>query len=245
MHVLLVDDEPLAREELHYLVSLYDGIDSIAEADSVEDAMNAMMDKKPDIIFLDIHLTDESGFDLADKLLKLKKPPYLIFATAYDDYALKAFQVNANDYVLKPFEEKVIHNALDKAITNCGEKQPNTAVNEAAQTGALDTIPIQGEDRIYLIHPKEIYLVSVEDRELSVHTLHDIYQTTGTLSGIEQKLPDDTFFKTHRSYILNTTKVQEIQPWFNNTLQVTLDNGLKVPVSRSYVKRLKERFGLN
>ena len=240
-HVLLVDDEPLAREELTYLVTQHPSISSTSEADSVEEAMEQIMDQKPDIIFLDIHLTDESGFDLAEKLQKLKKPPYLIFATAYDEYALKAFKVNAMDYILKPFDEAIVHAALDKALAIIG----STAPKQAKKKEVVETIPIQGEDRIFLVHPKDIYLVSVEDKELSVHTENETYQTTGSLSKIEQRLPTDIFFKTHRSFILNTTKIQEIQPWFNHTLQVTLDNGLKVPVSRSYVKPFKETIGLS
>ena len=105
MHVLIVDDEPLAREELSYLVSQHPQVTSVAEADSVAEAMEEMMDQKPDLLFLDIHLTDESGFDLAEKLTHLKSA-LLGFATAYDQYALKAFQVNAKDYILKPFEEE-------------------------------------------------------------------------------------------------------------------------------------------
>lgn len=240
-HVLLVDDEPLAREELTYLVTQHPSISSTSEADSVEEAMEQIMDQKPDIIFLDIHLTDESGFDLAEKLQKLKKPPYLIFATAYDEYALKAFKVNAMDYILKPFDEAIVHAALDKALAIIG----STAPKQAKKKEVVETIPIQGEDRIFLVHPKDIYLVSVEDKELSVHTENETYQTTGSLSKIEKRLPTDIFFKTHRSFILNTTKIQEIQPWFNHTLQVTLDNGLKVPVSRSYVKPFKETIGLS
>lgn len=240
-HVLLVDDEPLARDELAYLVTQHPSITSTAEADSVEEAMEQIMDKKPDIIFLDIHLTDESGFDLANKLKKLKKPPYLIFATAYDDYALKAFKVNAMDYILKPFDEAVVHEALDKAIAII--KPTETHTKKTAES--IDAIPIQGEDRIFLVHPKDIYLISVEDKELSVNTENETYQTSGSLSKIETRLPTDIFIKTHRSFILNTTKIQEIQPWFNNTLQVTLDNGLKVPVSRSYVKPFKEMIGLS
>lgn len=240
-HVLLVDDEPLAREELTYLVTQHPSISSTSEADSVEEAMEQIMDQKPDIIFLDIHLTDESGFDLAEKLQKLKKPPYLIFATAYDEYALKAFKVNAMDYILKPFDEAIVHAALDKALAIIGSSAPK----QAKKKEVVETIPIQGEDRIFLVHPKDIYLVSVEDKELSVHTENETYQTTGSLSKIEKRLPTDIFFKTHRSFILNTTKIQEIQPWFNHTLQVTLDNGLKVPVSRSYVKPFKETIGLS
>ncbi|MGO3732081.1 MAG: LytR/AlgR family response regulator transcription factor [Vagococcus sp.] len=241
-HVLIVDDEPLAREELTYLVSQHPAISSTADADSVDEAMEKIMDHKPDIIFLDIHLTNESGFDLAEKLTKLSKPPYLIFATAYDDYALKAFKVNAMDYILKPFDALLINQALDKAI-----HFNNTSLdtnNVSKEKDSLDTIPIQGEDRIFLVHPADIYLVSVDDKELSVQTKTETYKTTGTLSGIEKKLPTDTFFKTHRSFILNSSKIQEIQPWFNHTLQVTLDNGIKVPVSRSYVKPFKEKIGL-
>ena len=115
MHVLIVDDDPLAREELSYLVSQHPQVTSVAEADSVAEAMEEMMDQKPDLLFLDIHLTDESGFDLAEKLTHLKKAPYLVFATAYDQYALKAFQVNAKDYILKPFEEEKITQVIEKA----------------------------------------------------------------------------------------------------------------------------------
>ncbi|KAF1304133.1 LytR/AlgR family response regulator transcription factor [Candidatus Enterococcus willemsii] len=236
MHVLIVDDEPLAREELSYLVMQHPKITSTAEAESVEEAMEEMMDQKPDIVFLDIHLTDESGFDLAEKFTHLKKAPYLIFATAYDAYALKAFQVNAKDYLLKPFEEQKIHQALDKALKEIAQQQPTVQTFEA--------IPIQGEDRIYLVAPEEIYLVSVEERQLNIETKEQRYQMTGSLNKIEQKLPTELFLKTHRSFILNRTKIQEIQPWFNNTLQVILENGSRVPVSRSYVKQFKESVGL-
>jgi len=239
-HVLIVDDEPLAREELTYLVTQHASITSTSEADSVEEAMERIMDHKPDIIFLDIHLTDESGFDLAKKLQKLKKPPYLIFATAYDEYALKAFKVNAMDYILKPFDETIVHESLDKALSIIQPQQVSPKKHDT-----IEAIPIQGDDRIFLVHPNDIYLVSVEDKELSVQTKNDTYQTTGSLSKIEKRLPTDIFVKTHRSFVLNSTKIQEIQPWFNNTLQVTLDNGLKVPVSRSYVKSFKEIIGLS
>lgn len=240
MHILIVDDEPLAREELTYLVSLHKHVTSTSEAESVEEAMEQIMDHKPDIIFLDIHLTDESGFDLANKLMKLKHPPYLIFATAYDDYAIKAFKVNAKDYILKPFDEKAIHEALNKAYPQIKQKLTQPAADKEA-----DVIPISCDDRIFLIHPKDIFLVSIDDKILSIHTQDSVYQTSGSLAKIEQKLPENVFFKTHRSYILNTTKIQEIQPWFNNTLQIILDNGLKVPVSRSYVKDFKAVFGIH
>lgn len=241
MHVLIVDDEPLAREELHYLVSQHEQVTSIAEADSVETAIQQIMDQKPQLLFLDIHLTDESGFDLAEKLLQLAKPPYLIFATAYDEYALKAFEVNAGDYLLKPFEEERVLKAIDRALE---KTQPEPSVSPSVQN-TIEPLPIPGEDRIFLLDPHEIYLVSVEERLVSVFTKDETFTMTGTLNGIEHKLPAELFFKTHRSYILNLTKIREIQPWFNNTLLVTLTNDEKVPVSRSYVKKFKAQLGLN
>ncbi|MFB8431892.1 LytR/AlgR family response regulator transcription factor [Enterococcus faecalis] len=242
MHVLIVDDEPLAREELSYLVSQHPQVTSVAEADSVVEAMEEMMDQKPDLLFLDIHLTDESGFDLAEKLTHLKKAPYWVFATAYDQYALKAFQVNAKDYILKPFEEEKITQVIEKASKEMAQAVPE---NTAEKEPKSEAIPIQGEDRIYLVAPEDIYLVSVEERQLSIFVDQQVYKMTGTLNSIEQKLPAALFIKTHRSFILNRTKIQEIQPWFNNTLQVILTNGSKVPVSRSYVKEFKEKLGLS
>ncbi|URZ86998.1 LytR/AlgR family response regulator transcription factor [Floricoccus penangensis] len=243
MHVLIVDDEPLAREELNYIISQNENIDTIDEAESVDEAMSKMIDHKPDILFLDIHLTDESGFDLAEKLVNLNNAPYLIFATAYDEYALKAFQVNAKDYILKPFDEVKIEKVLKKAF-----KSINFRVRGKSDTSIhpiIDSIPIQTDDRIYLVAPDEIYLVSVEERQLNIMLESKSYQMTGSLNKIEEKLPNDIFIKTHRSFILNANKIKEIQPWFNNTLQVIMDNDLRVPVSRSYIKNFKEVLGLN
>lgn len=237
MHILIVDDEPLARQELHYLVTRHPAVTSVAEADSVDDAVKQIMDKKPQIVFLDIHLTDESGFELAEKLQELTTPPYLIFATAYDEYALKAFDVNASDYVLKPFEESRIYQAVQRAEDTL-KKEAETKKEAPAM------IPITSDDRIYLLDPREIFLVSVDERTLTIFTDKQTYQTNGTLHWLEEQLPSDLFFKPHRSYLLNLSKIREIQSWFNNTLMVTLTNGEKVPVSRSYVKQFKEKVGL-
>ena len=115
LHILIVDDEAFARQELAYLVNLHPQVSRIDQAESVTEALTIMLDNKPDIVFLDIQLDGETGFDLAYKFLQMRKPPYLIFATAYDNYALDAFKVNANDYILKPFEE----NKIQAALNNC------------------------------------------------------------------------------------------------------------------------------
>lgn len=244
MHVLIVDDEPLAREELAYLVKQHPQVTSIAQADSVEQAIAQLIDQKTDLLFLDIHLTGESGFDLAEKLLKVQNPPYLVFATAYDQYALKAFQVNAKDYILKPFDAEQIQQVIHKASQANTASQPTSQPVLANEKEDFDAIAIQGEDRIYMVAPKDIYCVWVEEKTLSINTKDQTYQMPGSLNQMEQKLPKSIFIKTHRSYLINRKKVQEIQPWFNHTLQVILTNGQKVPVSRSYLKEFKEIFGI-
>ena len=244
MHVLIVDDEPLAREELAYLVKQHPQVTSIAQADSVEQAIAQLIDQKTDLLFLDIHLTGESGFDLAEKLLKVPNPPYLVFATAYDQYALKAFQVNAKDYILKPFDAEQIQQVIHKASQANPASQPTSQPVSVNEKEDFDAIAIQGEDRIYMVAPKDIYCVWVEEKTLSINTKDQTYQMPGSLNQMEQKLPKSIFIKTHRSYLINRKKVQEIQPWFNHTLQVILTNGQKVPVSRSYLKEFKEIFGI-
>jgi Response regulator of the LytR/AlgR family len=238
MHVLIVDDEPLAREELSYIINQNKHISSIDEAESIDEAMEKMIDHKPDILFLDIHLAGETGFELADKLKKLKNPPYLIFATAYDQYALQAFQADAKDYILKPFDDDKIKLVLEKAFKYISPTQNK-------QTNSANSIPIQTNDRIYLIDPCDIFAISIEDHTLNIILEDKSYTTSGSLSKIEELLPTDIFIKTHRSYILNSKKIKEIQSWFNNTLQVILTNDQAIPVSRSYVKNFKEKIGLN
>ncbi|MCY3034952.1 LytR/AlgR family response regulator transcription factor [Aerococcus mictus] len=240
MKVLIVDDEQMARQELAYLVKEHDQVSQVKTADSIDQAITMMLDEKPDILFLDIHLEGETGFDLAKKLKAVHNPPYLIFATAYDQYALEAFEANANDYILKPFEESKIHAAIDKYYQSL--ERASGQVDQDQESKRHEAIPIQSNDRVYLLRPEEIFLVSVQGHTLSIESYDKTYEMAGSLSAIEKKLPKDLFLKTHRSYLINIDQIQEIQPWFNQTYQVTLRNGSKVPVSRSYLKDFKDRL---
>ncbi|MDF0479603.1 LytTR family transcriptional regulator DNA-binding domain-containing protein [Vagococcus sp. PNs007] len=243
MKILVVDDEPLARDELIYLLNKIGGVDEINEADSVVTALASIIDTKPDIVFLDIHLTGESGFDLAEKFVGMKQPPKVIFATAYDEYALKAFEVNAVDYVLKPFEEKRIKQALDKVKEGLLVNSESEVEEENAVTPS-NNLALQVNDRIVVLNSKDILFASVDTDGLSIVTSKQHYHVNETLSWLEKKLDPSLFFKTHRSYLVNATAIKEVQPWFNHTYQLTLVDGQKLPVSRSYVKELKNRIGL-
>ncbi|MGX7420187.1 LytTR family transcriptional regulator DNA-binding domain-containing protein [Carnobacterium gallinarum] len=236
MHILIVDDEPLARDELGYLITKNYPASSIDEAESVTEALEKMLNQRPDLVFLDIHLTDESGFELANKFKRMKNPPQIIFATAYDEYALQAFEANAIDYILKPFEEQRIRQAIEKVTTNPkqNENEPNVTTNLA----------VQMEERIFIVAVADILYLSVDNGETHIVTQKRQYDTNETLSRIETKLDSQKFLRTHRSFIVNIQAIREIQPWFNHTYQITVTNGVKIPVSRSYVKRLKEHLGL-
>lgn len=242
MKVAIIDDEPLARMELHYLLEQTAEAEAIYEGESIEDAFRLLITEKPDLLFLDIHLTDESGLNLAKKLVQVPNPPLIIFATAYDNHALEAFEVNAIDYLLKPFEQARVQKAVIKA------QQILTANQQAVPSKPIEKNPerltIETDERIYLLPYGEILYCEVEGKQTSVHTKTAVYQTTTTLASIEKALQAAMFLRVHRSYIINIHEIKEIQPWFNQTYQVTMNNGGKVPVSRSYLKSFKEAVGL-
>lgn len=241
MHTLIVDDEPLARNELAYLLEQCEEVTSVSEADSIEEALEEMLQKTVDLIFLDIHLTNESGLTLAEKIKQVKNPPLIVFATAYDDYAVKAFELDAKDYVLKPFEQSRIQQAVTKAYET--HQKENQQLQELPQE-PLNALPIQLNDRIFLVKIEEIIAVGVENGATTIYTKKREYPINEPLSTIEKKICHRTFLRVHRSYLINVNAIAEIQPWFNHTYQVTLENQLKIPVSRSYMKDFREQVGL-
>ncbi|WNZ96298.1 LytTR family transcriptional regulator DNA-binding domain-containing protein [Streptococcus iniae] len=243
MKVALIDDEPLARMELSYLLHQTQEVEQILEGDSIEDAFQLLLTDQPDVLFLDIHLTDESGIDLAKRLTKIPNPPLIIFATAYDNHALEAFEVNALDYVLKPFEETRVRVAVQKAkVALIAKKMSQSApANRDNQMGRLT---VETDERIYLLSFQDIIYCEVQGKETTLYTKTGKYISQTSLSALEKQLPARLFFKVHRSYLINQDQIMEIQPWFNQTYQVTMSNGDKVPVSRSYLKVFREKVGL-
>ena len=244
MRVLIVDDEPLARDELAYLLGQCEGVSAIAQADSIEEALGEMLEDPVDLIFLDIHLTNESGLSLAGKINKLKKPPMIIFATAYDDYAVKAFELNATDYVLKPFEMERIQQAVKKAYGQYRKQQVGEPETQKQKDIGLQVLPIQMDERIYMLQVPEIIAIGVENGETTIYTKNMTYIIHEPLSALEKKIDGHPFLRVHRAFLINLKEIKEIQPWFNHTFQLTMSNGLKIPVSRSYMKEFKEKVGI-
>ncbi|HFI0463523.1 TPA: LytTR family transcriptional regulator DNA-binding domain-containing protein [Streptococcus suis] len=240
MHLLIVDDEPLARDELTYLLKNYDPSLKIDQADGIETALSALVQSAYDVIFLDIHLSDQSGMTLAATINKMAQPPVIIFATAYDQYALEAFEQNARDYLLKPYDEKRLAQAMDKVKASRAQgqaDQPEPKVYPPAH-------PIEKDDRIYMVATDSLVMIEAQQGLILVHTQDKVYEDHATLVYWEDKLDPAKFMRVHRAFIINLDKVVTIEPWFNQTLQVTLSNGQKAQVSRSKVRDFKDRMGL-
>lgn len=239
----IVEDEPLARDELKYLLVRSKQVEIVGEADCIMDAVMDITKLKPDLVFLDIDLAEDNGMDLAKQLLSLDPPPALVFATAYDEYAMQAFELNALDYILKPFDEDRIDKTLDKIkqMRKIGdEKQPLLSPFKTDSNGKIAVLV--GERIVIVEYDAIVYLESVEGK-CTIKTMEDEYFVSEALVVLEKKLSSTQFMRVHRSFIVNMDHVVEIHPWFNSTYNLILKNHSKVPVSRTYVKEFKQHIG--
>lgn len=240
MNILIVDDEPLARNELSYLLNQSTENIDIKEADSIEEALEKLLQYPIDLVFLDIHLTDESGLTLADKINRMSQPPIIIFATAYDEYAVQAFEHEARDYLLKPFELERVQQTVQRVKMILKEEHDKSESPQEKKT----VYPIQMDDRIYMVKAQDILAIEVNHGETTIYTEEKEYRTFEPLNAWENKLPKPPFMRIHRSYLVNLDKIEEIEPWFNQTYQITVEKELKFPVSRSYIAGFKKQMGL-
>lgn len=246
MKAFIVEDEPLARDELKYLLKRSRQVEVVGEAEGIEDAMRDISRLKPELVFLDIELADGNGLHLAKQLAELDPAPSLIFATAYDEFALQAFELYAFDYLLKPFNEKRIRQTLDKLMKQCqiGKDESGTAAPASRmaveQTGKL---AVMIDDRIVLIDRDHILFIGLVEGKTVIKTGKNEYKIGDPLIVLEKKLDKRSFLRVHRSFIVNVIHISEIQPWFNSTYNLIMSDGSNIPVSRTYVKELKQLIG--
>lgn len=247
MKVLIVDDEPISRDELAYLLRRTGQVDIVGEADRLDRAFELIRELEPDVVFLDIQLADDNGMDIARLLAEESGHvrPEIVFATAYDEYALQAFELNACDYVLKPFEEGRIRKAVEKlakVIENRSGMAPGK--EQPAKRGErLDRLPISVDDRIMLIPVNSILYVGFEEGKTVIAADDREYRVNDPLTALERKLQHSGFMRVHRAYLVNLDGVVEIQPWFHSTCNLIMRNGASIPVSRTYLKQLKQLLG--
>jgi two-component system response regulator LytT len=238
----IVDDEPLARDELAYLLRRTRQVEIVGEADSIESALEQILVMEVDVLFLDIQLADESGLDLAREILLLEHRPEIVFATAYDEFALKAFELHAIDYLLKPFDESRVLKTIKK-LSQLLQSRVN--VNKVIQhknnhNVGNDRLAITVDERIVLINVSEILYIGTIEGKTVVATEKKKYQVSEPLITFERKLQSHQIFRVHRAFLINVNAIVEIEPWFHSTYNLIMKDGEKVPVSRTYTKDLKQ-----
>lgn len=240
LKAMIVDDEAPARSELKYLLGEVGGVEVVAEADNVRDAILALKSFACDVIFLDINMPGVSGMQFAEALTKFKHLPAVVFVTAYGDYAANAFDVNAVDYLVKPVEIDRLRQAVEKVNNSMG------AGSSAADRRPVgERIPVEKGGKKVLVPIDKIHYVMAKDDYSCIFTDDDHYLSTISLTQLETRLGSDDFFRVHRRYIVNLNYVSEIEPVAGGTLLLTLrDVSDKIPVSRRRVSPLKKTLKL-
>jgi len=249
LKALIIDDEEPARQELRYLLEQMNEIEIVGEGENAKDALKLLAAIDCSVVFLDIQMPGMSGIELGEVLKSLKKPPAIIFVTAYEEYALQAFEVDAVDYILKPFDSSRIEQAIKKVLSmQRSEGEENKAEEQTVRTvAALERIPLEYKGRTLLLAQDDIAYIYTQNEAVYVRTIDDKeYLARFTLKDLEQRLSSEKFFRTHRCYIVNLSRIKEITPYFSGTYTVTLDNKQKteIPVSRNQARKLKKILGL-
>jgi DNA-binding LytR/AlgR family response regulator len=243
LNVLIVDDEKYIRNEIRYFLEKHEDVNICGECGEGEEAISLVQKLNPDIIFLDIELQDMSGLLVARKLLDKENPPYIVFATAYDDYALQGFEMDAVDYIVKPFLEDRIKKTLDrlrKRIKLKVHDEEKVQTNDKDQI-KLDKLCVVKNSKLLLIDVREIKYIQSQKNEIIVHTKSGKYRCNNTLKELEDRFKEDKLIRTHKSFIVNIDFINEIIPWFNYTYKVKLkgEEETEIPVSRNYLKKFK------
>ncbi len=251
---LVVDDEQLARDELAYLLKDAD-VEVIAQGKNGVEAVNLIRDLSPDLVFLDVQMPGLDGFGVIKKLLDKKVPlPQIVFATAYDQYAVRAFEVNAVDYLLKPFDKKRVIQAVNKARQKL-ESSPATEqigtivklLEQQQHRTQTAKVLLKAAGRLFLVDQKDICYASIQDGIITVVATNMEGQSNcRTLEELLDSLDPNTFWRAHRSYLVNINRIKEVVPWFKSSYQIRMDDKkqAEIPVSRAQTKRLRELFGL-
>lgn len=247
MKIVVIDDEPLARMVVLEYIQLHEGLEVVAECNDGFQGVKAIQQHKPDLIFLDIQMPKINGFEMLELLDTM---PSVIFTTAFDEYAIKAFELNAIDYLLKPFSKE----RFDLAIEKYKSKSVNGAVAEKNVQSLLETATKQPDDKnrivvkngsdIRIVPVQDVMYIEAYDDYVKLFTKDTYYLKKKTMSYYEQVLDGSKFFRTHRSYIINLQELTKIEPLEKNTYIAVLKTGKKVPLSRTGYTKLKEMLGV-
>ncbi|CNE09519.1 LytTR family DNA-binding domain-containing protein [Yersinia nurmii] len=245
MKAIIVEDEFLAQEELSYLIRQHSGITIEATFDDGLDVLKYLQNHQVDAIFLDINIPSLDGVLLAQNISKFTHKPHIIFITAYKEHAVEAFEIEAFDYILKPYHESRIVTMLQKLeALHKRNRQENEQPASLAPRSA-HTINLMKDERIIVTDINDIYYAAAQEKVTLVYTRREEFIMPMNITEFFSRLPEEYFFRCHRSYCVNLSKIREIVPWFNNTYILRLsDLDFEVPVSRSKVKEFRQLMRL-
>ena len=256
LSTLIVDDEQLARDELAYLLKNIGDVEVVAQGKNGLEAVSLIREHSPDLVFLDVQMPGLDGFGVIKKLLDKKIPlPKIVFSTAFDQYAVRAFEVNAVDYLLKPFDRKRVVQSIERARSKAEVNNPSDKLDALvrmleSQKPQTSKILLKAVGRLFLVNQKDICFASIEDGIITVVTSGangmEGQSNCRTLEELLDSLDQDLFWRAHRSFLVNINRIKEVVPWFKSSYQLRMDDKkqTEIPVSRAQTKRLRELFGL-
>ncbi len=242
IRAVIIDDEYLSIEELSFLLSKINYIDIVGKANCGIDGVKLIKEIQPDLVFVDVNMPDITGIQLCREINRLNIKCKVIFTTAYDQYAIEAFNVDAIDYILKPYEEERVVKAALKAKHTL---ENTTTTSVPTNNITFNKLPVLKDDKLVLIDIENILFIYTEDRNIYIKTKKEVFCSSYSLQELEDRLSGKGFFRTHRSYLVNLNKIKEVSPWFNGSYIIILD-GIddEIPVSRNHVKLFKQILGI-
>ena len=257
INTILVDDEKPAREELAFLLKAFPEINLLGQGKNGLEAVNLIKEHSPDLVFLDVQMPGLDGFGVLKKLVERKlKVPHVVFATAFDQYAVQAFDVNAVDYVLKPIDKarlaKAIQRAkreIDSAVSPAERLEQLVSQLAAPRTSStqLNKILVKSQQRMLLVDAEDLIFASIEGGLISV-TAREVEGSSNyrTLEELHEAVSSDSFWRPHRSYLVNIHHIKEVVPWFKSSFMIKMNDKKQseIPVSRQQTRRLRELFNL-
>jgi two-component system LytT family response regulator len=250
LKTLVVDDEPLARERVVSLLQGEQNIELLGECRDGQEAIAAIQQLSPDLVFLDVQMPGADGFQVL-QAVGADKMPMVIFVTAYDQHALKAFEVRALDYLLKPFDRERFHDAVTRAKASIEQQETGDlgrrllALVKDLRPAApkTDRIVVKSGGRLFFLRCDEIDWIEAAGNYARLHVANESHLLRETMTSLESRLDAEKFFRIHRSRIVNMERIQELQPWFNGEYVVILRNGTRLTLSRGYREKLQDRLG--
>jgi len=248
---LIVDDEPLARERLMGLLAAEHDIEVIGECRDGEEAVGAIHARHPDLVLLDVEMPRMNGFQVIDTI-GADDMPMVIFVTAYDQHAIRAFEVRALDYLLKPFDRTRFTDALQRARTqietqttgDLGRRLIALMKDLKREPPKTDRLVVKSGGRLFFLRADEVDWIEAAGNYVRLHVGPQAHLLRETMNGIEARLDPERFFRIHRCRIVNVERIQEMQPWLNGEYSVVLRSGVRLTLSRGYRERLQEKLKL-